>query len=409
MKPANSGILALPALLLSVALIGCNSTDNHAQWKDDANQRWYSLKSEIALQMAEDQFNAGQLTLAQKTIEEVMVKDMENPGLWLMGGRIALEESKLESAFQRMAKAIEYGEPREDYPRKEKAKPFYYQGIINQRWQRYEQAKESYTNAYERSPDEVSYFLARIEMMIELDELQFATAELEQKATYFDQNATVRALLGHVYRRQGDHASAAMWFQQASMLATEDMKLREEVAREQIAVKRFPEAINGLRELTETEYGQRRPDLHRLMAEAYLQINKIREAKAVYFKLTQLVPTSTQDWGKYGELSYRLGEDGPALQAANRLTQLAPDHYRGYLLAGMVWNKRDRLDRALSMFDKAAKLAPDNTTPLIMRGMALQKNKKPAAAADAYKQALEINPNDKRAKHLLSSVTEGLR
>ncbi|MEM6507673.1 MAG: tetratricopeptide repeat protein, partial [Planctomycetota bacterium] len=128
-----------------------------------------------------------------------------------------------------------------------------------------------------------------------------------------------------------------------------------------------------------------------------------------YNTLTQLDRTSVHDWSKLGELSYRLGDEGTALQAANRLINLAPDDHRGYLLAGMVWNKRDRLDRALSMFDRAAELAPNDTTPLILRGIALQKNERPAAAADAYKQALSIDPENKRARHLLTSVTEGLR
>jgi len=409
MKPFRRWTVSLPALLLAVLLVGCNSQKQHDQWVDEGNQRWYSLKSEIALQMAEDQFNGGQLGLAQKTIEGAMVNDMENPGLWLMGGRIALEESKLESAYNRMDMAIEYGEKLENYPRKEKAKPYYYQGIINQRWQRYEQAKERYTQAYERDPEDVSYFLARIEMMIELEQLQPAVAELEQKATYFDQNATVRALLGHVHRRLGDHENAAMWFKQASMLAAEDMKLREEVAREQFATGRYKEAINGLDALTEDEYGQTRTDLYRLKAQAYLALEKLHDARSVYATITRMDPTSSDDWAKLGELSYRLDELGGALQAANRLINLSPDHYRGYLLAGMVWNQRDRLDRARSMFDRAAELAPDNTMPLIMRGMALQKNDKPAAAADAYRQALQINPNDQRARHLLSSVTDGLR
>lgn len=405
--------LTLPALLaatLLVVLTGCNSTtDNTAEWVKDADGRWNAVKSAIAIQMAEDQFNAGQLGLAQTTIEEAMAKDRENPQLWLMAGRIALEKSELETAYQRLAKSVEHGEELEGYKTKEKARPYYFQAIIDQRWQRYESAKEKYTLAYDRDPENVAYFLAKVEMMVQLDQLSEATTELESKASYFDQNATVRALLGHVYRRQGNHEKAALWFKQASMLAPEDMKLKEEVARAQAEVGRYSEAARGLAEIVETEYGAKRADLHRLLAECYANNNKFHESKDQYKKLTNLSPTSTHDWSKLGELSYRLGDEGTALQSANRLINLAPDDHRGYLLAGMVWNKRDRLDRALSMFDRAAELAPNDTTPLILRGIALQKNDRPAAAADAYKQALSLDPENKRAQHLLTSVTEGLR
>lgn len=393
---------------MGLGLIGCNTDGNHGKWVDDANFRWNDVKSSIALQMAEDQFNSGQLGLAQRTIEDAMVNDMENPGLWAMGGRIALEESKLETAYKRMGKAIEYGEARQGYAGKEKAKPHYYQGIISQRWQRYEAAKDSYTKAYAFDVENVAYFLARVEMMVQLSELNEATTELEDKATYFDQNPTVRALLGHVYRKQGEHEQAVVWFKQASMLASEDMKLREETARSLIAVKRYAEAARELSTLVETEYGSARADLFRLLAESYVKDGDLRAARGVYQKLTSMDRTSVHDWSKFGELAYRLGDEATALQAANRLINLSPDNHRGYLMAGMVWNKRGRLDRALSMFDRAAELAPNDTTPLILRGMALQKNERPAAAADAYKQALSIDPDDKRAKHLLSSVSENL-
>ncbi|MFK7790810.1 MAG: tetratricopeptide repeat protein [Phycisphaeraceae bacterium] len=410
MKLSRIPFAVLTAVLITTVLVGCNNTtNNREQWVKEADGRWNTVKSSIAVQMAEDQFNAGQLGLAQKTIEEAMVNDMENPQLWLMGGRIALEKSELETAYQRLAKAIEYGEERENYSTKDKANPHYFQGIVDQRWQRYDSAKEKYTQAYERDPENVAYFLAKVEMLVQLGQLTEATTELESKTTYFDQNATVRALLGHVYRRQASHDKAAMWFKQASMLAPEDMKLKEEVARSQMEVGRYDEAARGLSELVETEYGAKRTDLHRLLAEGLVKAGKIREATKQYNTLTSLDPTSIHDWSKLGELSYRLGDEGTSLQAANRLINLAPDDHRGYLLAGMVWNKRDRLDRALSMFDRAAELAPTDTTPLILRGIALQKNERPAAAADAYKQALSIDPGNKRAQHLLTSVTEGLR
>ncbi|MGB0768287.1 MAG: tetratricopeptide repeat protein [Phycisphaeraceae bacterium] len=409
MMPRPKRLSALLLSLIVCAFVGCESAqNNHDQWVKDGEDRWNAVKSSIAIQMAEDQFNAGQLGLAQKTIEEAMRKDLDNPQLWMMGGRIALEKSELETAYQRLAKAIEHGEDLDNYDRKEKAKPHYFQGIIDQRWQRFDSAKQGYGLAYERDPENVAYFLAKIEMMVQLDQLAEATAELETKTTYFDQNPTVRALLGHIYRRQGNDQKAALWFKQASMLAPEDMKLREEVARSQAAVGRYEEAARGLKELTDTDYADNRTDLYRLLAECYLKSGKVHEARDLYVQLTNMDRTSVHDWSKLGELAYRLNDEGTALQAANRLINLAPDDHRGYLLAGMVWNKRNRLDRALSMFDRAANLAPNDTTPLILRGIALQKNDRPAAAADAYKQALAIDPQNQRAKHLLTIVTDDL-
>lgn len=411
MKFARTLTHATLTLSLAAGLGGCHQQGAFTkEGSNQAKEAWNGVKSSISLEMAEQHFNSGQLVLAEKTVGDALSQDPKNPGLYLLAGRIALENSELESAYLRLDKSIEYGEALEDnkYTREKKAKPYYYQGIIDQRWQRYESAKEKYTLAYERDGENVSYFLARIEMMVQMGELEAAVAELEAKTTYFDQNPTVRAMLGHVYRRLGNHEKAALWFSQAATLAPEDMKLREELARAQFEVGHYNEAARTLRELTRKDYGSQRTDLYRLLAETYVLMNKLNEARGVYSELTGIDRTSTQDWAKLGELAYRLGDEGSALQAANQLITLAPDDHRGYLLAGMVWNKRERLDRALSMFDRAAELAPDETTPLILRGIALQKSDKPAAAADAYKQALKIDPDDARAQRLLSSVTEQL-
>ncbi len=408
MKPMRPLVHASLALSLAAGLVGCNNKSYTDQATEDAIAGWNAVKSSIAMEMAESHFSAGQINLAEKTVEDAMQADPENPQLWLMAGRVALENSELEISYQRLAKSIEYGDAIEDYHNEQKAKPYYYQGIIDQRWQRYDSAKERYTKAYQLDADNVSYFLARVEMMVQLDDLTGATRELEEKTSYFDQNPTVRALLAHIHRRQGNHEKAALWFKQASMLAPEDMKLLEEVARSQARIGRHDEAARTLRQLTEGEYGERRTDLHRLLAQTYEAQEKLREARDCYGTLTKLDRTNIEDWSKLGELAYRVGDEAAALQAANRLINLSPDDHRGFLLAGMVWNKRERLDRALSMFDKAAELAPDNTTPLILRGIALQKSERPAAAADAYKQALAIDPEDTRAKRLLASVSEQL-
>jgi len=398
------------ALMLSLGfgLAGC-STDGSLHEEYEAGlSNWNALKSSIALEMAEDYFNSGQLALAQRTVEEAMANDVDNPRLWVMAGRIALENSELETAYRRLDRAIELADGLEGYTRKQQAEPYYIQGIVDQRWQRYDSAMDRYTLAYERDPENVSYFLARVEMLMELSRLDEAVAELEDKANYYDQNPTVRALLGHVYRRQGNNAQAAIWFRQASMLAPEDMKLHEEVARSLCAVGRYGEAIRTLHEIIGTEYAATRTDLHRMLADAYVQTGNLRDARDTYASLTRMDPTSVFDWSKLGEVAYQLQDNATALQAANRLINLAPDDHRGFLLAGMVWNRRDRLDNALSMFDRAAQLAPRDTTPLILRGIALQRNDRPAAAADAYRQALTVNPDDARAQRLLSSVTEDL-
>ncbi|MEM9415537.1 MAG: tetratricopeptide repeat protein [Planctomycetota bacterium] len=400
-KPLTYALLA--ACSAPMLLTGCSGTPqqgNHDRWVEEADNRWIELKSNLAMEMAEQQFATGQLTLAMKTVRDQLNMDPENPQLWLMAGRVALENSELERSFGYLGKAIEYDA--------ELAEPYYYQGIIHQRWQQYDQAHARYIDARERDADNPSYTLAEAEMLAQLNRLDEAVAMLQEKATYFDQNAAIRAMLGHIHRRNASHDQATFWFKQASMLAPDDHKLAEELARSYMTVGSFHEAASTLNQLLYTDYGQDRDDLRRMLADAYVNNGQFREAKNICQQLTRNDPTSIEDWFQLGELNYRLEDYAGALQSANRLINLAPDDHRGYTLAGMVWNKRNRLDRALTMFDRAAEVAPGSTTPLILRGMALQRDGRPAAAAESYRQALEVDPEDSRAQRLLSSVSEDL-
>ena len=95
-----------------------------------------------------------------------------------------------------------------------------------------------------------------------------------------------------------------------------------------------------------------------------------------------------------------------ALFAARRAITFAKDRPEAYIIAGMVWQKRDRTAEALEMFDTAARVAPDSAEPLLLRGITLQRAGKLAAAAEAYREAKQRQPNDARVDQLLSGVSQ---
>jgi tetratricopeptide (TPR) repeat protein len=142
----------------------------------------------------------------------------------------------------------------------------------------------------------------------------------------------------------------------------------------------------------------------RRLASAQLDAGRVADARQTYIDITNVAGDRASDWIKLGELSWRLEDTGGAIIAANKVMDLAPNRHEGYLMAGMVWQKRGELADALRLFDHAAKLVPNDTTPLLMRGLALQKAGNPAAAMRAYEQAVERNPDDRRAQRLLAAL-----
>lgn len=395
-KKTSITILTAAALGVTV-LTGCESgSKQHDEWVDQANGRWLTLRSTMMLDMAQQQFDTGDLELADKTLREAMGLDPTNGRLHVLAGRIRLEHGQLERSYRMLNTAVELDE---NLP-----SAYYYQGVVLQRWQRYDAAYDRYSKAFELAADNPSYLLAMSEMLVELDRAAEGIALLESKLTYFDQNAGLRTAVGHLYMIQGRPDKAAVYFRKAALLDPDNLKVQEELALAQIATGKAEEAVATLRELVKHPDVAERKDLHRALAEAYRELGLRDDARAIYLKLARMEPADSGDWIKLAELAWKANDLGGTLHAANRVMNIAPQRHEGYLLAGMVWQKRNNLDNALTMFDRAAELAPDNAVPLIMRGIALQKAGRRTAAAEAYQEALQRKPGDTRAQRLLESV-----
>ena len=395
--PPRPIISALVLALLCGLSVGCGNS-NKAKWKQESADRWNALRSAAMLDMAQGQFDAGAIDQAEKTVREAAAIDPKHAGLHLLAGRIALERSQLERAYRMFELATSFDPTN--------AEAFYYQGIVLQRWQNPEAALASYQKAYELDGENPSRLLAVAETMVSLNRIDEAVALLEAKKVYYDQNAGCRAMLGHLYSMQNKHDLAVENFRQATLLDPTNGRLLEELAANQLAAGMHKDAVESYVALIAKPEYAGRADLMRSLAAAESAIGRHDAARQIYIDLTRAQPNSTNDWVRLGELCWKLDDPGGTLIAANRAINLEPRRHEGYLLAGLVWQKRGRLDDALQMFDRAAALAPNSSTPLILRGLSLQKADRHAAAAEAYTQALQRNPGDTRAERLLSSVTQ---
>ncbi len=391
--------LAAAALLLLPALVGCQK--NHEKNVSIAKDRYLQLRSGLMLTMAQQQFDTGDLDLAEKSVKDAMSVDPTNPRLHVLGARIALERGKLERAYHLLNLAIEQD------PNLPEA--HFYQGVVHQRWQQYDRAHDRYQQAYELRADDAGFLMAMAEMLVAMDRQSEALELLEAKLTYFDQHSGLRLAIGQIYQVQGDHDKAAEYFKQASLLRPDDLKIKEELALELAAANKLDAAAEQLEDLLDESSHRDRLDLRRALIAVYMKQDKQRAAREMLQQLVRLDANTAEDWLQLAELNWAQGDVGGTLTAANRVVTLAPQRHEGYLLMGMVWQKRHRIDDALRMFDRSAELAPDNAVPLILRGIALEKAGRREAAVAAYRQALARQPGDERAARLLDAAMAGVQ
>lgn len=388
--------VAAGALVLLLAAGCVGKSKDHKEAVNAANQRWREVRSGLILQMAQRQFDTGDLDQAERSVRDALGADPGNARIYLLMGRIQLERGMLERSFNELESAIRF-DPR-------LAAAHYYQGVVLQRWQRNEAALERYSRAYELEADNAAYLLARADMLVLMGRADQAQAVLEDKLTYFDQNASVRLAVAQVLVIRGRPAEAVGYYRQAALLKPDDLQLREEMAETLIDAGLAAEAVPELERLLEQpEYRDRR-DVALSLARALVLSDRLGDARARYIALTRSEPGDVETWIKLGEVCWMIGDAGGSLSAAQRVIGLAPQRSEGYLMAGMVRQKQRRTDEAIALFDRAARVAPKDPMPLILRGMALQDAGRTTAAAQAYAQALERSPGDERVERLLRGL-----
>lgn len=381
----------------AVVLAGCaGGQSQHDEWVEQADNRYKSLRTGLIMEMAQQHFDAGDLENAERAVQDAMEIDPTSAKLLTLAGRIKLERGRLERAYHLFNMAIEQA------PKRPEA--YYYQGLVLQRWKRFEEAEQQYSKAYDLEADNVAYLIAWGEMLVEAGRVDQAIELLESKRNYFDQSSGIRVTLGQLYLVNDQAEKAVETLRQAAVLAPDNKDLREILAMAEASAGNHGEAIQLFRELLSTHKPGDRPDLKRALADACRAAGRTEEARRLYVELAR-GSDGGDHWLTLAEMAFREDDEAGTLYAARKAIDKDPSLHGAYVLSGLVWQKRGRLEEALRMYDLAADTARDDATPLILRGIALQKADKPAAAAESYRRALERSPEDQRARNLLESVT----
>ncbi len=382
--------------VLVAGTVGCGMS-NHEKHMNAANNRWRAMRSTLILQMAQQQFEAGDLEQAEKSLAEAIKVDAANAQLYTLAGRVAVERGQLERGYHRFKMAIELDE--------QHAQAHYFQGIVMQRWAQHDAALIFYRRAYEIEPDNAGYLLAMSEMLVVLDRVDEAMSLLTEKMAYFDMNAGVRVAIGELYLMRKQYGRAVKYFQQAVLIRPDDRQIQEQLALTLLKAGKVRQAVRRLEQLSQDSGVVDRKSLSRALAEAYVEAGRPDDGKAIYIKLTRANPMDAEAWLKLGELALSEHDTAGAMLAANRVKKLAPERHDAYVLAALVFSKQGQIEHALENLDHAAELASDDPVPVLLRGIALEHDGRLADAAEAYSEALRRQPDDERAQQLLIRVS----
>lgn len=379
------------------ALGGCSGSGNkQPTQKEVAVAKWNNARASVMLSLANDQFKTGNYDKARQTLTEARKMSPDNPAIWVLSGKLNIEQGQLEVAERELQKAVELAPTA--------AEPHYLLGVIYQRWQRFDSALNEYQSASDKAPAELAYVLARAETLMVMDRPKDALALLMEKLAFFDNNPVIRDAAGQLLMQQQRYDEAVTVFREATLLATDDVTLKERLAKALFYDKRYREAGDLLSRVASAEGNEKRADLQVMIGECALQTQRVSEAKAAFELATQLNPSSVPGWQGIAKAALTRSDLPRADLAIRRAISLEPADAQSQLLLGYVRLRQDRLNDAMVAFRKASALEATDPVSLCMTGYVLEKLGQPQQAIEFYARALRVKPDDELANQLMAGV-----
>lgn len=404
------GALGASVMLAGLASVGGCSAGNGAytsEGMDRATMRVAQMKSATQWDMALQQFLAGDLKKARRSIEKSTALNDQVVKSQVLYGRILIEQGQLEAALDALNTAIAIENTGTDAS--EYAEAHYYRGIVFERFSQPHKAMEAYEAAMDADPTNVQYPVATAEMMVEQGELDQARWFLEDQEERFENNAAVRQMLGHIAMMQGEFTKASDLFEEATLLGAGDLSLREDLLRAQVALGEFSEAEANLSWILEDPAFQNRRDLQHLRAKCLLKIDRPVEAREI---LSELVSDRkganiANLWIDMGNAALVLGDQPRLRDAGQRLMGIAPKAAEGYLFMAMWQRQRNNHEGAISTLYKGMKANPDDPRLAIVQGMVFDDLGNRELSHRAFQMALNRDPGNAQARALLGVMSAG--
>lgn len=386
----------LPVVLLVVAL-GCQSSDTKKKKdKEQAREHWSRARANVLYGLAKDQYTTGNFDPARQTVQEALVMDPDNEPVRVLSARLAIEGGQLELADKELEKARKLN-PKD-------AEADYLSGVVYQRWQKPDIAYGHYSDASEKVPDDVSYLMAKSEMLVAMGRQEEALRLLQDKVVYFEHSAVIRDAVGQLLCQFHKYDEAADMLRQATILATDDLTIVEHLAFALFHANQYRDAIEPFQRLLKNDQYSNRADLYLALGQCLMEVNKTHEARQAFESSARLDDQVPGAWIGLARAALEQNDLSRAELSLKRALSLDPARPETRLMMGYVRLKQGKLQEALSSFQRANALDNSDTVSLCMIGYTLVRLGRTDDAMRYYAQALKIKPGDEMAARLMASV-----
>ena len=372
----------------------------------EANARFQRTTSLVSFDQAKQAFESGELDKARKEVETALARSGKEAKYWSLLGRIELESKKLEKAVEAFGKAIEC-DPK-------LAEPYYYRGIVYQRWSQNDKAIADYLKAGELDPERIAYVLAAAELMVAERKLDDARMLLLPKLGYFEHNAAMHELLGDIAQLGGDWASAAASYERAMMIDTEAPMIGGKFVAALFDAGEYQKCLETVRRQRQRAQSDQASgkrfvpsiEILRYEGRSLAMLGRVAEARVVFSDTVREYPEDIGGWRDLATAALAIDDLQRALSASERLIALANEDPVGYTLRGHVAARKGNMEEAIGWHTSACQRGPSNSEAHIALGLAYAQAGRKGDAMKALQKALTLDPGSELAKEAIASVSQ---
>ncbi len=366
-----------------------------------AQTRFDSVRSRVDYDQADQAFRAGDFVTAKNHLDAAIKKIDDDADYWVLMGRIYLENGSLGDAATSFDKAHLLDA--------ENADACYFQGIVDQRLNRGQDAVDHYLNAHEIAPSNPGMLVAAVDTLIGEGDFDEADRVLRENRSEFSEAAAIHHLSGRVAMLKGRWNDAVDHLERAVLLDDEDRWMLEDLARAQMSAHRTSDCLQTIdRLMVISEAGDQDRELMRMRGRCLAAGERFREARAMFLDFTNLHPEDAEGWVDFGLMCLEVEDYRRVVRAGQRLVVLEPNEFEGYFLLGQAALREKEYTTAGTLFKRAVEVAPDRDEPKLALGMVYELQGEYAAAFRVYAGLMKSNPEDHRVRHLLTGVGEQL-
>lgn len=267
-------------------------------------------------------------------------------------------------------------------------------GAIYEQSGEFDSALSAYKHAIALAPARPDLCVRLGVCCLELGQPEAAIAALKDAAERDLDNLVLQKLMGHAYAEAHLWTESELAYQQAARLAPDDHRLLQSFARVARQAGHTARAIDALQKAIALAPGEVGADYRRDLAELFMSVGKLAEAKAAYIEACSLIPQSHDLLMGLGQVHLMLNEVKDAAAAFEQAASINPNRADVMQAVGETQFLLGNFEPAHAAFARAAELDPGNPLHLRRAGECMWELGRQAVAVALWQKVLVAHPND---------------